>query len=170
MNETNSSLAPNPLCAGDPAPDFTLESDSGESVTLSALLADLAGRGMKGLILYFYPKDSTSGCTTEAAAFRDSLDEFKRLGWAVSGVSRDSVKSHCNFRDKQALTFPLLSDREQTACRLYDVLKEKTMYGRKCFGVERSTFVIGADGLVRHVLRGVKAKTHVAELIALLSA
>ncbi len=170
MTEIQNTPATSSLSAGDPAPDFTLESDAGEAVTLSALLADLRGRGMKGIILYFYPKDSTSGCTAEAQAFRDSLADFKRLGWTVSGVSRDSVKSHCNFREKQSLNFPLLSDREERACRLYGVLKEKTMYGRKCFGVERSTFVIGADGVILHALRGVKAKTHVAELLELLSA
>ena len=149
--------------AGMDAPDFTLESDSGESVTLSA------HRG-RGLILYFYPKDSTSGCTAEAQGFRDNLEAFKALGYDVMGVSRDSIRSHCSFRDKQSLNFPLLSDKEETVCNLYGVLKEKMMCGRKCFGIERSTFVIDAEGKIVHALRGVKAKTHVGELLELLKA
>lgn len=151
------------IIAGALAPDFTLESDSGEAVTLSAL------RG-KGVILYFYPKDSTSGCTAEAQAFRDSRAAFEALGYVILGVSRDSIRSHCNFRDKQSLNFPLLSDKEETVCNLYGVLKEKMMCGRKCFGIERSTFVIDPEGKILHALRGVKAKTHVGELLALLQA
>ena len=138
------------LTAGMEAPDFTLESDAGTPVSLSAL------RG-NGVVLYFYPKDNTAGCTTEAQGFRDHLAD-----------SRDSVKSHCSFRDKQNLNFPLLSDKEETVCNLYGVLKEKTMYGRKCFGIERSTFVIDPQGKIIHALRGVKAKTHVDELLELL--
>ena len=111
------------LTAGMEAPDFTLESDAGTPVSLSAL------RG-NGVVLYFYPKDNTAGCTTEAQGFRDHLADFKALGYEVLGVSRDSVKSHCSFRDKQNLNFPLLSDKEETVCNLYGVLKEKTMYGR----------------------------------------
>ena len=127
------------LTAGMEAPDFTLESDAGTPVSLSAL------RG-NGVVLYFYPKDNTAGCTTEAQGFRDHLADFKALGYEVLGVSRDSVKSHCSFRDKQNLNFPLLSDKDETVCSLYGVLKEKTMYGRKCFGIERSTFVIDPQG------------------------
>ena len=97
-------------------------------------------------------------------------DDFAKLGYEILGVSRDSVKSHCGFRDKQSLNFPLLSDKEETVCNLYGVLKEKTMCGRKCFGIERSTFVIGPDGVIQHALRGVKAKTHVEELLKLLEA
>lgn len=149
------------LTAGMEAPDFTLESDAGTPVSLSAL------RG-NGVVLYFYPKDNTAGCTTEAQGFRDHLADFKALGYEVLGVSRDSVKSHCSFRDKQNLNFPLLSDKEETVCNLYGVLKEKTMYGRKCFGIERSTFVIDPQGKIIHALRGVKAKTHVDELHELL--
>lgn len=106
------------LTAGMEAPDFTLESDAGTPVSLSAL------RG-NGVVLYFYPKDNTAGCTTEAQGFRDHLADFKALGYEVLGVSRDSVKSHCSFRDKQNLNFPLLSDKEETVCNLYGVLKEK---------------------------------------------
>lgn len=153
--------AAEPVKAGDPAPAFALPTDGGAEAKLS----DYAGRG---LILYFYPKDSTSGCTLEAQGFRDHLADFEALGYAVAGVSRDSVKSHCNFKAKQSLNFPLLSDKAEAVCRAYGVMKEKTMYGRKCFGIERSTFVIGPDGVIRHALRGVKAKTHVEELLALL--
>lgn len=147
------------LQIGAVAPDFTLENDAGGTTTLS----DLRGRGV---ILYFYPKDNTAGCTTEAIAFRDNLEKFNRLGFTVLGVSRDSVKSHCGFRDRQQLNFTLLSDKAETVCRLYGVLKEKNMYGRKCFGIERSTFVISPEGKLLAIFRGVKAKTHVGELLA----
>ena len=149
------------LKEGDKAPDFTGIDQDGKAVSLEQF------RGKK-LILYFYPKDNTAGCTTEAQGFRDHLADFKALGYEVLGVSRDSVKSHCSFRDKQNLNFPLLSDKEETVCNLYGVLKEKTMYGRKCFGIERSTFVIDPQGKIIHALRGVKAKTHVDELLELL--
>ncbi len=150
------------LQPGMPAPDFTLPDDTGAEVTLSSL------RGRK-VILYFYPKDNTSGCTLEAQNFRDRLADFEKLGYAIYGLSRDGVKTHCNFRAKHGLTFPLLSDREETVVKLYDVLKEKTMYGKKCFGIERSTFVIDENGILTHVLRKVNAKTHVDELHALLA-
>lgn len=149
------------LLVGAEAPDFTLENDAGGAMTLSAL------RG-KGVILYFYPKDNTAGCTTQAIAFRDNLARFEALGFTVLGVSRDSVKSHCGFRERQGLNFTLLSDKAETVCNLYGVLKEKMMYGRRCFGIERSTFVISPEGKLLYVMRGVKAKTHVAELLALL--
>ena len=149
------------LKEGDKAPDFTGIDQDGKAVSLEQF------RGKK-LILYFYPKDNTAGCTTEAQGFRDHLADFKALGYEVLGVSRDSVKSHYSFRDKQNLNFPLLSDKEETVCNLYGVLKEKTMYGRKCFGIERSTFVIDPQGKIIHALRGVKAKTHVDELLELL--
>ena len=146
---------------GDKAPEVLGINEKGEEIRLSAY------KGKK-IVLYFYPKDNTAGCTTEAQGFRDHLADFKALGYEVLGVSRDSVKSHCSFRDKQNLNFPLLSDKEETVCNLYGVLKEKTMYGRKCFGIERSTFVIDPQGKIIHALRGVKAKTHVDELLELL--
>ena len=149
------------LLVGAEAPDFTLENDAGGTSTLSEL------RG-KGVILYLYPKDNTAGCTTQAIAFRDNLARFEALGFTVIGVSRDSVKSHCGFRERQGLNFTLLSDKAETVCNLYGVLKEKMMYGRRCFGIERSTFVISPEGKLLYVMRGVKAKTHVAELLALL--
>lgn len=149
------------LVPGAATPAFTLPSDAGTDVSL----ADFAGRKV---ILYFYPKDNTSGCTIEAQQFRDALARFAAAGYAVLGVSRDSVKSHCGFRDKQQLNFPLLSDKEEVVVNAYGVLKEKMMCGRKCFGIERSTFVIDEAGKLTHVLRNVKAKTHVEELLKLL--
>ncbi len=149
------------LAIGAPAPDFTLPADSGRDISLSDY------RGQK-VILYFYPKDSTSGCTAEARAFRDHLDDFKALGYAVLGVSRDSVRRHCNFRDKNELNFPLLADTEETVCQAYGVLKEKSMCGRKYMGIERSTFLIDEEGRLAAEYRGVKATTHVDELLAAL--
>ena len=142
---------------GEKAPDFTATTDRGEALTLSSL------RGRK-VILFFYPKDNTAGCTTEAEAFRDYRDAFSDAGFDILGVSRDSVRSHCSFRDKHGLNFPLLSDQEETVCRLYGVLKEKNMYGRQCVGIERSTFILDEDGVFLAIMRGVKAKTHVNDL------
>ena len=150
-----------PIVEGDVATDFTLPADEGE-VTLSAL------RG-EGVILYFYPKDSTAGCTLEARDFTAKADDFAKLGYRILGVSRDSVASHCRFKAKQELTITLLSDKEETVCRAYGVMKEKMMYGKKCFGIERSTFVINPEGVVVKAMRGVKAKGHVEALLAELS-
>ena len=122
------------LTVGKKAPLFTLPSDGGQDISLSDY------KGGK-VILYFYPKDNTSGCTLEAQAFRANLEEFKKRGYSVLGVSRDSVKKHCNFRDKYELNFPLLSDEKETVCNLYGVMKEKSMYGKKYMGIERSTFI-----------------------------
>ena len=105
-----------------------------------------------------------------ARGFRDHLADFEALGYAVAGVSRDSVKSHCGFRDRQNLNFPLLADKEEVVCTAYGVMKEKMMYGRLCRGIERSTFVISPEGRILHALYGVKAKTHVEELLELLKA
>ena len=151
------------LEAGQLAPAFTLPGYDDQPVTLD----DFKGRG---LILYFYPKDNTAGCTTEALGFRDHLADFEALGYTVVGVSRDSVKSHCGFRDRQGLNFLLLADKEEVACTAYGVMKEKMMYGKKCRGIERSTFVIDANGVLKAALYGVKAKTHVEELLASLKA
>ena len=151
------------LEAGQPAPAFTLPGYDEQPVTLD----DFKGRG---LILYFYPKDNTAGCTTEALGFRDHLADFEALGYTVVGGSRDSVKSHCGFRDRQGLNFLLLADKEEVACTAYGVMKEKMMYGKKCRGIERSTFVIDANGVLKAALYGVKAKTHVEELLASLNA
>lgn len=136
-----------------PVPDFELPTAGGKPFRLSE------ARG-KPLVLYFYPKDSTPGCTAEAQQFRDLYPEFKALGWEVYGISRDSLKSHENFRAKQGLPFGLLSDREETACNLFGVIKMKQMYGKQVRGIERSTFVIDASGVLRKEWRGVKAPGH----------
>lgn len=149
------------LTLGAPAPSFTLPADNGQDISLS----DFRG---KKVILYFYPKDNTSGCTVEAQQFRDHLAEFRALGYEVLGVSRDSVRSHCGFRDKHELNFPLLADTEEVVCQLYGVMKEKSMYGKKYLGVERSTFIIDEEGNLAAIYRDVKAQTHVAELLAAL--
>lgn len=149
------------LTLGAPAPSFTLPADNGQDISLS----DFRG---KKVILYFYPKDNTSGCTVEAQQFRDHLAEFRTLGYEVLGVSRDSVRSHCGFRDKHELNFPLLADTEEVVCQLYGVMKEKSMYGKKYLGVERSTFIIDEEGNLAAIYRDVKAQTHVAELLAAL--
>lgn len=146
------------VTVGEKAPDFTLPSDGGKDVSLH----DYAGQKV---ILYFYPKDNTSGCTLEAQAFRNHLEDFKKLGYAVLGVSRDSVKKHCNFRDKNELNFPLLSDAEEKVVNLYGVLKEKSMYGRKYMGIERSTFIIDEKGILVKEYRKVKASSHVDDLL-----
>lgn len=146
------------LAIGEKAPDFTLPSDEGRDISLH----DYEGQKV---ILYFYPKDNTSGCTLEAKAFRDHLEDFKKLGYAVLGVSRDSIKKHCNFRDKNELIFPLLSDEEEKVVNLYGVLKEKSMYGRKYMGIERSTFIIDEKGNLVKEYRKVKAASHVNDLL-----
>ena len=118
------------------------------------------------LVLYFYPKDNTPGCTTEGQNFRDLYPEFKRLGCAVFGISRDSLKSHENFRAKMGFPFDLLSDVDETACKAFSVIKMKNMYGRKVRGIERSTFVLDAAGVVRREWRGVKVPGHAQEVLA----
>ncbi len=139
------------------APDFSLPADGGGVITLSAL---------KGhpIVLYFYPKDSTSGCTKEACDFRDAQPDFSSLKAQVIGVSRDSVKSHDSFKAKQSLNFPLVSDVEGKLCEAYGAWVEKSMYGRKYMGIERSTFLIDSTGVVRAVWRKVKVPGHVAEV------
>lgn len=140
---------------GDPAPDFTLEADRGDPVTLSEL------RGTP-VVLYFYPKDDTSGCTKEACEFRDTLPAFEAEDAIVLGVSPDSVESHRKFRDKYDLNFRLLADTEQDVARAYGVWKEKSMFGNTYWGVERSTFLIGEDGTIRKAWRRVRPKGHAA--------
>ena len=141
-----------------PAPDFTLPATGGQLITLSAL----AG---KKVVLYFYPKDSTPGCTTEAQQFRDLHAEFLAAGAVVLGVSRDSLKSHENFKAKQGLPFELISDPDETLCGLFGVMKMKNMYGKQVRGVERSTFVIDPSGVLRREWRGVKVPGHAQEVL-----
>jgi thioredoxin-dependent peroxiredoxin len=140
------------------APDFTLPATGGKTITLSAL------RGHP-VVLYFYPKDNTPGCTTETQDFRDLHDQFTAADCTVLGVSRDSLKSHENFKAKLGLPFDLVSDAEEVACGLYGVIKMKNMYGKQVRGIERSTFVIDAAGLVRHVVRGVKVPDHAQAML-----
>ncbi|MFD2233978.1 peroxiredoxin [Phaeospirillum tilakii] len=142
---------------GQPAPDFTLDSENGP-----LRLADFAGRT---LVLYFYPKDNTSGCSAEAAAFRDAYPAFRQAGIEVVGVSRDSVASHAKFRAKLDLPFPLGADSDGAVTEAYGVWVEKSMYGRKYFGIERATFLIGGDGTIRAVWRKVKVPGHVAAVL-----
>lgn len=138
--------------------DFTLPATSGQSFTLSAQ------RG-KTVVLYFYPKDSTPGCTTEAQQFRDLYPEFLAAGALVLGVSRDSLKSHENFKLKQELPFELLCDKEETLCQQFEVIKMKKMYGKEVRGIERSTFVIDEKGVLRKEWRGVKVPGHAQEVL-----
>ena len=142
---------------GKPAPDFELTSDTGEHVKLSNF------RG-KPVVLYFYPKDDTPGCTTQACAIRDSYDDFTERGAVVLGVSPDSETSHVKFKEKYSLPFTLLADPGHGVAEQYGVWKERNMYGKKSMGIERSTFVIDAEGNVSRVMRRVKPDTH-AELV-----
>lgn len=139
-------------------PDFTLPATSGKTFVLSEL------RGSK-LVLYFYPKDNTPGCTTESAQFRDHYSDFIDAGCVVFGISRDSLRSHENFKAKLELPFELLSDAEERACNLFDVIKEKNMYGKKVRGIERSTFLIDEHGMLRRAWRGVKVPEHVQAVL-----
>ena len=140
-------------------PRFSLPATSDQTIELSAL------KGQK-IVLYFYPRDSTPGCTTEGQNFRDNHSKFKRANTVVFGVSRDSLKSHENFKAKQAFPFELISDAEEILCTLFDVIKEKNMYGKKVMGIERSTFLIDEKGVLRHEWRKVKVAGHVEEVLA----
>jgi peroxiredoxin Q/BCP len=150
-----------PLAVGDRAPGFSLIDEAGKNVAL----ADFKGRTV---VLYFYPKDDTPGCTVEACSFRDSHAAFKKKGVVVLGVSPDNARAHVKFIEKFSLPFPLLSDPDHAVSEAYAVWVEKSMYGRKYMGVERSTFVIGPDGKLRGIFRKVKPETHIAELLATL--
>ncbi len=151
------------LSAGIQAPEFTLNDDSGKPVRLSSF------RGKK-VVLYFYPRDNTPGCTTEACQFRDAFDDYLDIGAVVIGISPDSVGSHSSFKTRHNLPFYLLSDPEKEVIKLYDVLKEKNMYGKKVLGVERSTFIIDELGSVSAVFPKVKADGHAREVLNLLKA
>lgn len=143
---------------GTTAPDFTMPTDGGGSVTLSAL------RG-KPVVLYFYPKDDTSGCTSQACGFRDQLPDFSAVDAVVIGVSKDSVASHDKFKAKYELPFALASDVDGSVSDAYGVWVEKSMYGRKYMGLERATYLIDKDGVVRNVWRKVKVTGHVAAVL-----
>ena len=146
---------------GKPAPDFELPSDSGETIKLSAL------RG-KPVVLYFYPKDDTPGCTTQACGIRDAYGEFERAGAVVLGISPDDESSHGKFKDKYELPFALLADTDHSVAEDYGVWVERSFAGKTFMGVSRSTFVIGADGNVTSVMRDVQPATHADDVLAAL--
>lgn len=148
----------NPSAVGLAVPDFTAAS--------TGTRFSLAARRGKPLVLYFYPKDNTPGCTTEAMQFRDLHPDFVAAGCAVVGVSRDSLKSHEGFKAKLGLPFDLIADTDEAVCRLFDVIKSKNMYGKQALGVERSTFLIDAAGVLRREWRKLKADGHAAEVLA----
>ncbi len=141
------------MTLNEPVPDFTLPATGGQQIQLSAL------RGAP-LVLYFYPRDATPGCTDESLQFKASFEEFRTLGCTILGLSRDSIASHERFRAKLELPFHLLSDTEEVVCGLFDVIKEKTLYGKPVRGIERSTFVIDATGILRQEWRKVAVPHH----------
>lgn len=144
---------------GKKIPAFTVATTAAEKLTNK----DLAGAAY---VLYFYPKDDTPGCTLESQGFRDHHSAFKRLKVRVLGVSRDSLASHAKFQTKHSLSFDLISDGDEKLCKLFDVIKEKNMYGKKVLGIERSTFLVDKDGVLRHEWRKVKVAGHVEEVLA----
>ena len=147
------------LETGKKAPNFKLPADGGKSIELAALKG-------KQVVLYFYPKDDTSGCTLEAKNFNDKLAEFARINTEIIGISADSVASHDKFKKKYDLAFPLVSDEDRTALEAYGVWVEKSMYGKKYMGIERTTVLIDKDGLVRAIWSKVKVPGHVDEVLA----
>jgi len=141
-----------------PVADFTAAATNDIEVSLCALKGS-------NVVIYFYPKDSTPGCTTEGQDFRNMHEEFKALDTVIFGVSRDKIRSHENFKAKQEFPFELITDPEETLCKLFDVIKEKNMYGKKHMGIERSTFLIDKEGVLRREWRKVKVKGHVEEVL-----
>lgn len=143
---------------GKKVPDFSLSATGDQTIKLS----DLKG---KNVVLYFYPRDSTPGCTLEGQNFRDNIRKFRARNTVIFGVSRDSVKSHEKFKQAQCFPFELLSDADEKLCRLFDVIREKNMYGKKVMGIERSTFLIDAEGVLREEWRKVKVDGHVEAVL-----
>ena len=148
---------------GSKIPKLKLPATGGQDI-------DLAGFKGKALVVYFYPKDNTPGCTQEGIDFRDLHKDFKKAGAEIVGISRDSVRSHENFAAKYKFTFPLLSDGDEAACKAFDTIKEKSLYGRKYLGVDRSTFLFDQDGVLKQEWRSVKVKEHAAEVLAAVKA
>ncbi|QEW07178.1 peroxiredoxin [Nitrincola iocasae] len=146
------------LVTGHPVPNFSAPATSETTFTLS----EFKGRN---IIIYFYPKDSTPGCTTEGQNFRDLYDQFQALDTDIFGVSRDGLKSHENFRAKQAFPFDLISDKDEAVCKLFDVIKLKKLYGKEHLGIERSTFLIDKAGVLRQAWRKVKVPGHADEVL-----
>ncbi len=149
------------LTEGQKAPDFTLPATGGRTISL----ADY--RGKNAVVLYWYPKDSTPGCTQEACSFRDLQAEFEAVGAVILGVSLDSIKSHESFAAKQHLNFPLLSDGDKSVSTAYGIFKEKSMYGKTFLGIERTTFVIDKEGIIRKIWPKVKVEGHIDEVLEL---
>ena len=143
---------------GQPVPDMELHATDDQVYKLS----DLHG---KNVVLYFYPKDSTPGCTTEGQDFRDSYEEFRKVNAEIIGVSRDTLKSHENFKNKHCLPFDLVSDESEKLCKTFDVMREKIKDGKPYLGIERSTFIIDKKGILREEFRGVKVDGHIAHLL-----
>ena len=148
-----------PVALDSPVADFQVQATSGQQIALSAL------KGCQ-VVLYFYPKDSTPGCTTEGQNFRDLHAEFAAADTLIFGVSRDSLKSHENFKCKQAFPFELISDADEQLCQLFEVIKPKKLYGKEYLGIERSTFLIDRNGVLRQEWRGVKVPGHVDAVLA----
>lgn len=146
------------VALNEPVADFQAQATGGQTVSLS----ELRGRQV---VVYFYPKDSTPGCTTQGQDFRDLLEQFKAADTEVFGVSRDGLKSHENFKAKQGFTFELISDKDEALCQLFDVIKLKKLYGKEYLGVDRSTFLIDRDGVLRQEWRGVKVPGHVQNVL-----
>jgi len=147
---------------GKPAPDFSLPSTTGENISLKQF------KGKKTVVLYFYPKDETSGCTREACDFRDLAAEFERHNAVILGISTDSLESHQHFRDKQKLPFPLLSDEDTSVSKLFGVYKQKNLYGKKYMGIERTTFIIDKTGRIAQIYPKVKVEGHAADVLEFL--
>ena len=147
--------------AGERAPAFSLTADDGSKVSL----ADLKGQPV---VVYFYPRDDTSGCTREACAFRDQQAKLKKLGAQLLGISADNTESHGKFRDKYQLNFPLLSDPDHAVAEKYGAWREKNMYGKKSLGIQRSTFLVDADGKIAKVWKAVKVDGHDGQVVAAL--
>ena len=143
---------------GKKVPDFKVAATGDQTIKLSELKG-------KNVVLYFYPKDSTPGCTTEGQNFRDSIRKFSSRNTRIFGISRDSIKSHENFKENQCFPFELLSDEDEKLCKMFDVIKEKNMYGKKVMGIERSTFLLDDKGVLRKEWRKVKVDGHVDEVL-----
>lgn len=144
---------------GRPAPDFSLPATTGENISLKQF------KGKKTVILYFYPKDETPGCTREACDFRDHSEDFEKQNVVVLGVSTDTMESHQHFREKQKLPFPLLSDADGTVSKLFGVYKQKNLYGKKSMGIERTTFVVDRTGRIAQIYPKVKVDGHITDLL-----
>jgi len=147
---------------GKPAPDFTLPSSTGEAVSLKSF------KNKKTVVLYFYPKDDTPGCTKEACGFRDLTAEFEKVGAVILGVSNDPVDSHVKFREKFKLPFELLADEDAAVSKAYGVYKKKNLYGKSYLGIERTTFIIDRTGRIAQIYPKVKVEGHVADVLAFL--